>query len=89
MSDTKVFTGYAKDKKLSFGTITQLSWTKEQYKELGQYFNASGYINVDLMRSRNGAPYMQVNTYGLDNIPTPSEQSPIADQSGVEDDVPF
>lgn len=84
MEDT-VFTGFAKDKKLKFGTITQLSWTKEQYEELGQYFSDSGWLNVDLMRAKNGKPYMKVNTYGV-TASTSTSNTPIA--TPAEDELP-
>jgi len=83
----KVFTGFAKDKKLKFGTITQLSWTREQYEELGEYFNDSGYINVDLMRGKSGSPYMSVNMYNVSGNGG-SSQAPIATPA-QEEDVPF
>lgn len=87
MSDTKVFTGFAKDKKLPFGTITQLSWTREEYEKLGKYFNAAGYINVDLLRSKaSGSPYMQINTYGIEGV---VDNAPIATPDSMEDEVPY
>lgn len=85
MSETKVFTGFAKDKKLKFGTITQLSWTRDQYEELGQYFNESGYLNVDLLRAKSGKPYMSINTYGVSGSTTGN--APIATPD--MDEVPY
>ncbi len=65
MSKDKVFTGFAKEKELKFGIITELSWTREQYDEMGKYFNEKGYLNVDLLKAASGQPYMQINTYGV------------------------
>lgn len=83
----KVFTGFAKSKELKFGKIVQLSWNREQYEELGKYFTDSGYINVDLLTSASGTPYMQVNTY---NVSGASSSAPIAKPSQEDDNaLPF
>ncbi len=83
----KVFTGFAKSKELKFGKIVQLSWNREQYEELGKYFTDSGYINVDLLTSASGTPYMQVNTY---NVSGASLSAPIAKPSQEDDNaLPF
>jgi hypothetical protein len=87
MATEKVFTGFAKDKKLQFGTITQLSWNREQYEELGNYFNDSGYINVDIMRAKNGNPYMSVSTYGVSG--SGGGSVPIAPPAPLDEDVPY
>ena len=65
MNNTKVFTGSVSEKDSKFGTITQLSWSREQYQELGKYINEKGYLNIDLLRSRENKPYMKINTYGV------------------------
>ena len=80
-----IYTGFAKDKQLKHGNIVQLSWTKEQYEKLGEYFNKGGYINVDLKRGKNGSPYMEINTYNVENV---SGDAPIYTPA-EDDDVPY
>ena len=86
----KVYTGFAKTKELKFGKVTELSWSREQYEELGKYFTDSGYINVSLLTSASGDPYMQVNMWNVNGAGASSSNAPIATPAQEDDNaLPF
>jgi len=80
------YTGFAKDRKTKFGSITSISFTEEHLEELKKYINDAGWVNIDVMRSKEGKPYMKINTYGLENV---ESQAPIATPAVEDDDVPY
>lgn len=88
MSDEKKFVDglFVKEKELKYGPITELSFKVEDFKQfLDENKNAKGYVNVSIMKSRDGKPYAKLNDWKPDNKP---EQKP-EENFSEEPDLPF
>lgn len=89
MAETeKLFVGNAKYRELSFGRITALGFSKDDLEKLTNNLNTNGWVNVDIKESREGAPYMEINTYGQEGT-TSTKETKKVDNAEDGDDLPF
>jgi hypothetical protein len=84
----KIYVGNAKYKELPMGTITALGLSKDDLAKLALYLNENDWVNIDLKESKDGSPYMEINTYGLKNVGAPAATK-VAVPADTDDDLPF
>jgi len=74
----KEFVGFVKVKEMNGPNgawqYTQISFKDEDLQKLAQFKNAAGYVNLKLNRSQKGSEYLEIDTYGLNNNPSPQQQ---------------
>ena len=90
----RVFSGFVKTKELEWGDVYNLSWRSdeliEQIKKYSKHTDKGDYFNIDLMPSKAGGKYMQINTYGIETPVKDTEEVPFVQPGqGADDDLPF
>lgn len=83
----KLFVGSAKTKTLPFGDITIIGFKQDDLDLMAKYMNDNGYCNVEVKTSREGKPYVEINTYGM-TVDTKAK-APIVSATDDESEVPF
>lgn len=88
MSDEKKFVDglFVKEKTLKYGPITELSFKVEEFTQwMKEHVNDKGYVNVTILKSKDGKPYAKLNDWKPDNKPEGKPEENFSD----EPDLPF
>lgn len=89
MADKKFVQGLFVDKKgTKYGEIIKLSFKSLEFKQfLTENANGAGYVNIDILQTKEGKRYAVLNDYvKKDTTPPPTDFAPTKDES---DAIPF
>lgn len=91
MAENKIFpTGFnVKSRQTSFGEILKIGINAEKFIEfLAQHTNERGYVNIDILRSKDSnKPYPVLNTYGSNNEENSTNDNVM--QFENDEEIPF